>query len=571
MLGLYRLITHYQLREYENALSRSFSCINLKRKKTNNINHTKMIKTTRLSLAEWPAQWPADGLDMLVIGGGATGLGVALHGALEKRTVALVEARDFAAGTSSRSTKLLHGGVRYLAQGHLHLVREALRERGVIMQLAPHLSQSLPFVVAEKNILSWLVTSLGLKLYDLLAGALRLGSTQWLSAQTLRKLVPQIPATFAGIRYWDGQFEDARLALALAATAQAEGAHLRNHTRVTDLTFTGQGWQVVLQDELSGETCQLQAKCVVNAAGVWIDPIRQRALKDKTLADRSAVVQSIVRPSQGVHLVVDRSVLPLQEAVLVPKTSDGRVLFALPWLGSTLIGTTDTPRQDAPDEPRATADELKFLFTQTRDSLGVTLRNEDVRSIWVGLRPLVSFQSDGKTADLSREHVIVREAQGFVSVAGGKWTTYRAMAEGVMQALVKAGDLAHGQSAHTQTHRLQGYIDPDDLPQDRLRRAPGLHLLGSYASEVAQIEGHGQVLGLGLTEAVVRFSARHEWAVTVEDILARRWRILFLDARLAQKLAPRVAEILQEETGIDPRLDAFMAVSQQYIFDNGES
>lgn len=529
-----------------------------------------MIKTTRLSLAEWAAQWPADGLDLLVIGGGATGLGVALQAALEKRTVALVEARDFAAGTSSRSTKLLHGGVRYLAQGHLHLVREALRERGVVMQLAPHLTQSLPFVVAEKNIFSWFVTSLGLKLYDFLAGALRLGSTQWLSAKTLRKLLPQMPATFAGIRYWDGQFEDARLALALATTAQAEGAHLRNHTRVTDLTFTGQRWRVVLQDELSGEIYPLHAKCVVNAAGVWIDGIRQRALKDKTTTDGSAVVQSVVRPSQGVHLVVDRSVLPLQEAVLVPKTSDGRVLFALPWLGSTLIGTTDTPRQDAPDEPRATADELKFLFTQTRDSLGVTLRPEDVGSIWVGLRPLVSFQSGGKTADLSREHVIVRESPGFVSVAGGKWTTYRAMAEGVMQALVKAGDLAHGQMANTQTHRLQGYVDPHDLPEDRLRREPGLHLLGSRAEEVIKFPGHDQVLGLGLTEAVVRYSARHEWAVTVEDMLARRWRILFLDARLAQTLAPRVAEILQEETGIDPQLGAFMTVSQKYIFDNGE-
>jgi glycerol-3-phosphate dehydrogenase len=529
---------------------------------------------TRKSLSSWAQSLPQADTDVLVIGGGATGLGVAVQAALEGRHVALVEARDFAAGTSSRSTKLLHGGVRYLAQGRLRLVREALRERGILLRLAPHLAQPLPFVVAPKSWWSWLITSIGLKLYSAMAGRLGLGATDLLSATTLRQLMPQLPDTVAGVRYWDGQFEDARLALALARTAHTAGARLRNHTRVIGLEREAKGWRVKLLDALSGETATVHTRCVVNATGVWVDPLRQLAMlgtgqSSGTVLEAGAIACShstppMVRPSQGVHLVVDRNTFPLQQAVLVPQTSDGRVLFALPWLGATLIGTTDTPRNDAPTEPQATAEELHFLFEQTRISLGVTLRPEDVRSIWVGLRPLVSTDTQNASANVSREHAILREAAGFVTVTGGKWTTYRAMAQELMQALVDAGDLPTAQRlAHTDQHRLHGYTD--NAPALGVQQAPGMHLLGSDAAEVAKLPGHDRPLGLGLTESLVRFSARHEWAITVEDMLARRWRVLFLDARLAQQMAPRVADILREETGIDPELDAFLKLSQQYI------
>lgn len=522
---------------------------------------------TRKSLLSWAQDLPQPIADVLVMGGGATGLGVAVQAALEGRQVVLVEARDFAAGTSSRSTKLLHGGVRYLAQGRLALVREALRERGTLLKLAPHLAQPLPFVVAQKSRWSWLITSMGLKLYGAMAGRLGLGTTDLLSAATLRHLMPQLPDAVAGVRYWDGQFEDARLALALARTADTAGAAMRNHTRVTGIEREDEGWRVSLLDTLSGETTIVLSRCVVNATGVWIDALRDQAL---TAIGQKHNTAPMVRPSQGVHLVVERKTFPLQQAVLVPKTSDGRVLFAVPWLGATLIGTTDTPRDDAPTEPQATAEELRFLFEQTRISLGVTLRSEDVRSIWVGLRPLVNTQPQHVSADVSREHVIQRDAPGFVTITGGKWTTYRAMAQELMQALVDAGDLPSAQRpAHTDQHRLHGYIP--DAPVTGLQQAPGLHLLGSDASAVAQLPGHDRLLGLGLTESLVRFSARHEWAVTVEDMLARRWRVLFLDARLAQQLAPRVADILREETGIDPQLDAFLSLSQQYILKNWET
>lgn len=521
----------------------------------------------RKSLLSWAQDLPQPIADVLVIGGGATGLGVAVQAALEGRRVVLVEARDFAAGTSSRSTKLLHGGVRYLAQGRVALVREALRERGTLLKLAPHLAQRLPFVVAQKSWWSWWITCIGLKLYGAMAGRLGLGPTDLLSAATLRQLMPQLPNPVAGVRYWDGQFEDARLALALARTADTAGADLRNHTRVTGLASQDEGWRVSLLDTLSGETATVHTRCVVNATGVWIDTLRQQTLM---ATGQSPSTAPMVRPSQGVHLVVDRKTFPLQQAVLVPKTSDGRVLFAVPWLGATLIGTTDTPRDDAPTEPRATPEELRFLFEQTRISLGVSLRPEDVRSLWVGLRPLVNAQPQHASADVSREHVIHRDAPGFVTVTGGKWTTYRAMAQALMQALVDAGDLPVAQRpAHTDQHRLHGYTR--HAPATGLQQAPGLHLLGSDAAEVAKLPGHDRLLGLGLTESLVRFSARHEWAVTVEDMLARRWRVLFLDARLAQQLAPRVADILREETGIDPQLDAFLSLSQQYILKNGET
>lgn len=506
-------------------------------------------------------------LDVLVIGGGATGLGVAVHAALEGRRLALVEARDFACGTSSRSTKLLHGGVRYLAQGRVRLVREALRERAVVLGLAPHLAQPLPFVVAEESWGSWVVSAWGLKLYHWLSGRLSLGGTHWLGRQAMRRLLPSLHRVVAGVRYWDGQFDDARLALALAQTASAGGASLRNHTRVVGLSPHAQGWTVILEDALTGGYAQIHARCIVNAAGVWVDQVRGLVLGRPK--EQPTFSRPLVRPSQGVHLVVSRQTLPLSAAVLVPRTSDGRVLFAVPWLGATLIGTTDTPREDAPLEPRPLMSELTFLLEETHQSLGVKLTPDQIQSVWVGLRPLVESggQNAEATASMSREHLIVREAPGLITVTGGKWTTYRAMAEEVMRALVTAGDLPPPQrEAQTKHHRLWG-APPQGTSPTSLQEAPGLHLLGSAAEQVAAMPGHQVHLGMGLTESLVRYSARNEWAITVEDMLARRWRALFLDARAAQAMAPRVAELLQEETGQDPQLSRFLLLCEQYRID----
>jgi glycerol-3-phosphate dehydrogenase len=521
----------------------------------------------RTDLSTW-ARALNNGSDVLVIGGGATGLGVALQAVLEGRSVVLVEARDFACGTSSRSTKLLHGGVRYLAQGRIRMVRQALRERAIVLQLAPHLAQPLPFVVAERSWFAWAITTIGLKLYQWLSGRLGLGATQVLRATELSRLLPDLQGAVAGVRYWDGQFDDARLALALARTAHQAGARLRNHTRVVGLRPLGQGWIVTLQDRLSQTSVSVYARNVVNATGVWVDAMRSMASSVlQTYGVDHGPMVPLVQPSQGVHLVVSRSTLPISEAVLVPRTSDGRVLFAIPWLGATVIGTTDTPRTDMPLEPRPTHDELQFLFGETERALGVRLTPADVLSVWVGLRSLVEPHDavgPTNTSAISREHLITREAPGFVTVTGGKWTTYRAMAEQVMAAIVAAGDLpAPDRWADTRNCRLWGA--PSKQAQAvSLREAPGPHLLGAAAQELHGLPGHNNALGLGLTEAMVRYFARQEWAVTVEDLLARRWRVLFLDARAAANMAPRVAQLLQEETGIDPELNSFLTLCRQY-------
>jgi glycerol-3-phosphate dehydrogenase len=523
-------------------------------------------------LNELNLEAPTQTCDLLVVGGGATGLGVALQAALEGRSVLLVEARDFASGTSSRSTKLLHGGVRYLAQGRLRLVREALRERATVLTLVPHLAQPLSFVVPASGWLSWAWTGVGLKLYEWLSGRLSLGASVALSRQALERGFPgmagQVGRAVAGMRYWDGQFEDARLALALAQTAQRAGASVHNHTRVTALSPVENGWQVRLLDARTGTSRTVQASCVVNAAGVWVDDLRQMALPR---LPENAPLKALVTASQGVHLVVTRACLPLREAVLIPRTADGRVLFAVPWLGSTLIGTTDTPRSDKPSEPQPMAEELEFLFRETRNAFGLALQSGDVRSVWVGLRPLVGAAGQGDagqpTSQMSREHLIRREAPGLVTVTGGKWTTYRSMAQEVLHTLQAHGDVppAPNGSVDTGQHRLVGAPKSGDAkPQHALTDAPGLHLWGSQAEQVLALPGADRDLGMGLTEAMVRFAARHEWAFTVEDMLARRWRALFLDARQAAAMAPVVAALLQEETGLDPRLQAFLDLCQSY-------
>jgi glycerol-3-phosphate dehydrogenase len=433
------------------------------------------------------------------------------------------------------------------------------------------LAQPLSFVVPAAGWLNWAFTGLGLKLYQWLAGRLSLGDTVAVSRQALTRGFPGLAGlvgrAVAGMRYWDGQFEDARLALALAQTAQRAGARVHNHTRVTALSPTPNGWQVRLLDARRGTSRTVQARCVVNAAGVWVDELLRMALPPET---GWPPLKALVTASQGVHLVVTRACLPLREAVLIPRTADGRVLFAVPWLGATLIGTTDTPRSDAPREPQPMAEELDFLFRETRNAFGLALQAGDVRSVWVGLRPLVGAAGHRdavqSTSQMSREHLIRREAPGLVTVTGGKWTTYRSMAEEVLHTLQAHGDVppAPNGPVDTRQHRLVGAPEEGGSALHPLSDAPGLHLWGSQAEQVLAMPGAQRELGMGLTEGMVRFAARHEWVWTVEDMLARRWRALFLDARQAANMAPAVAALLQEETGLEPRLEEFLALCQRY-------
>jgi len=501
--------------------------------------------------------------DLAVVGGGATGLGVALDAAARGYSVVLLESHDFAGGTSSRSTKLLHGGVRYLAQGNVALVREALHERSTVLANAPHLASRLSFIMPSY---AWWQTpfyGIGLKLYDLLAGQAGLGPTRFLGRQDTLAALPRLqPAGLSGgVQYWDGQFDDARLALALARTAAREGALLLNYCPVTELRHeNGRVTGLRCRDAMGGQSYEVRARCVVNATGVWVDDLRQM--------DGSALgktVTPMVAPSQGVHVVVDRSFLPGEHALLVPKTADGRVLFAVPWLGKLVLGTTDTPRRDLPREPRPLRSELDFILGEAGRYLVRPPTPADVLSIWVGLRPLVRpVGDDSDTGSLSREHTVLQASSGLVTVTGGKWTTYRAMAEDVLARCVASGLLPNRPAGASVSLRLVG-APPSRSPQGPgLAAAPGAHSYGVEAAALAGLPGAQEELAPGLTEAMVRFAARNEYALTVEDVLARRSRLLFLDAELAARVAPRVAHILAQETGEDPGLAAFEALALSY-------
>lgn len=503
--------------------------------------------------------------DLVVVGGGATGLGVALDATLRGFSVALFESHDFASGTSSRSTKLLHGGVRYLAQGNVSLVREALFERTTVMKLAPHLAQPLPFVMPS---FAWWQTPFygaGLTLYDLMARRSGLGRTRFLSRSQTLQVLPGVTSQGlkGGVQYWDGQFDDARLALALARTAEAAGAKVLNHAAVEGIHLAerpGGFAEVSVVDSISSRRLAVRARCVVNATGVWVDGIRQMC------APGGGLRPPMVRPSQGVHLVVDRKFLNAEHALLVPKTQDGRVLFAVPWMGKLVLGTTDTPRQDLPREPQPFADEVNFILAEASRVLQTPVTRGDVRSAWVGLRPLVAppDAQEGATQVLSREHTVVVDAGGLITVTGGKWTTYRAMAEDVLDRCFEAGLLPARPTGGTASHALIGAPHGNVGTCVPLHAPPGMHLYGSQADAVRACLGAESELGMGLTEGMVRYAVRAEHAQTVEDVLARRWRALFLDAHQAERMAPRVAEILRAEGALQPREVQFVALCRQY-------
>ena len=508
--------------------------------------------------------------DVAVIGGGATGLGVALDASARGFSVILVESHDFAKGTSSRATKLVHGGVRYLAQGNISLVREALHERSTLLANAPHLAQPLAFVMPSYKFWEAPFYGVGLKIYDALAGKAGLGPTEFLNREETLALLPNSKRDGpggqlkGGVKYWDGQFDDARLALALARTAASRGALLINYCAATDLTHQdGKVVGVNVKDAETGVAYDISAKAVINATGVWVDQFR---MEDGLAIGRD--VKAMVAPSQGVHIVVDRSFLPashtMNHAMLIPKTADGRVLFAVPWLGKTILGTTDTPRHDLAREPLAFKEELDFILNESARYLTKAPGKADVKSIWVGLRPLVkpADEEGDSTKALSREHTVLVSKSGLVTVTGGKWTTYRAMAEDVLNSCFAAKLLPGRPGGVTTDLRLVGAQQTKQAISD----APGIHLYGSEAAAVLALPGADRELSGGLTEAMVRFAARFEYARTVEDVLARRSRLLFLDAALAKSLAGPVAALIEQETGVDPALSDFLGLCDQYLY-----
>jgi len=446
--------------------------------------------------------------DVVVIGGGATGLGIAVDAAQRGLRTALIEANDFAAGTSSRSTKLIHGGVRYLAQGNVKLVREALAERALLIANAPELVHPLEFIVPCYWPLEREIMRIGLGLYDALAGARGIGPTRWLSrAETIERLpTVRTEGLHGGVSYWDGQFDDARLAIALMRTACRLGATVINYVRCAGLSVEDDRVTAVkATDGETGEGFELRARVVYNASGVWADRVRR-------LADPAA--SALLALSRGSHIVVGAHFLPVPRALMIPKTSDGRVLFAIPWMGRLIVGTTDVPTREVVQEPQPTQQEVDFIVETARGYLRDPIRAEDITSAFAGLRPLVAKGVTGATKTLSREHTIVIEHHNLITVTGGKWTTYRRMAVDALDQAVRRELLVAPTSA-TATLRLD---------VDR-------------AIEAAQAAASASPDDPALLLHYREIAGRHEQARTTADFFERRMRIGLLDHALAKRLA----------------------------------
>ena len=473
---------------------------------------------------------------MLVIGGGATGLGAAVDAASRGLKTLLLESHDFAKGTSSRSTKLVHGGVRYLAQGNISLVRHALTERGLLRQNAPHLVNTLGFVIPGYEWWSVPFYGIGMKVYDFLSGKLNLAASTPISKEKALEYVPMLrtEGLLGGVLYYDAQFDDARLALTLARTLLDLGGTLINYLPVTGLLKNNarvSGVKAVNSE--TGETFELHAKVIVNATGVYVDAVRQMDEPNSS---------KMVSPSQGSHLIVDRSFLAGDHALMIPKTDDGRVLFAVPWHEKVILGTTDNAVDTIDLEPKPKDEEIDFILRTAGHYLTRKPSRDDVRASYAGLRPLVKSDSASSTKQLSRDHTIRISNSGLITITGGKWTTYRKMGEDVINRALEVGSLGTSASK-TENLRLHGH-------SLEILGEP-VQVYGSDANAVKALPGHDIKLHerLPLVEAQVRYAARFELARTVEDVLSRRTRALLLDAKASLEAAPRVAQILIEELG----------------------
>lgn len=495
-----------------------------------------MDRTEKLNLLE-------EQFDVLVIGGGATGLGIAFDAQTRGFKTALVEAGDFAQATSSRATKLVHGGVRYLASGQIHLVYEALHERKVMLRSAPHLVQSLPFITPTYRWFDLPYYGAGLKLYDILSGSSSMGPTQILSAKETGQRIPNIEkkGLKGSILYHDGQFDDARLALMVARSAEDHGSIVLNYVRCIEFIKEHEKIRgAIVEDIETGRQAQVRASLVINATGIFVDSLRKQ--------DKPGI-PDLLSVSRGAHIVVAPDVLGGNNAIMVPKTEDGRVIFAIPWLGKVVIGTTDIPADKAVIEPGFERSEIDYIIEHINPYLSRKISTHDVLSVFSGLRPLVTGEA-ATTSKLSREHHIDASSSGLVTVAGGKWTTYRRMAEDTLNFAISHKLIAAKNPCVTKQLKLHS-TDPA-LPTSGF-----LARYGTDAKKVLALIEKDDALAelvdpaLPFTLAEVVFAVREEMARTVEDVLSRRMRALILDSGAARRAAPRVAAIMAAELGYD--------------------
>lgn len=504
--------------------------------------------------------------DIIVIGGGATGLGSALEACTRGYNTLLLEQADFAKGTSSRSTKLVHGGVRYLAQGDISLVLEALHERGLLRQNAPHLVSNQAFVIPNYEWWDGPFYTIGMKVYDMMAGKLGLGPSVRISKEETLQAIPNIKeeGLRGGVIYYDGQFDDARLAVNLAQTIVNNDGTVINYMKVTGLLKNDDqlvnGVKAV--DQETGNEHRIYAKAVINATGVFVDDILSM---DDPQARKTTV------PSQGVHVVLDKEFLKGDYAIMIPKTDDGRVLFAVPWHGKVVVGTTDTLIEEASLEPRALETEIRFILKTAGKYLSRAPSGKDVLSIFAGLRPLAAPEGEDKnTKEISRNHKISVSLSGLITITGGKWTTYRKMGEDTVDKASLVAGLEEKPSV-TKHMPIHGYVKNFD-------RTDPLHYYGSDRREILKIIEENPPLGeklhrsMDFIKAEVVWAVREEMARTVEDVLARRVRALFLDARASIEMVPEVAHVMAAELGkdeswIQKEVRDFSRLASGYVLD----
>ena len=506
-----------------------------------------------------------DGLyDFIVIGGGATGIGIALETSTRGFKTLLLEKSDFTKSTSSKSTKLLHGGVRYLAQGDVALVREACVERGRLLRNAPHLTRNQAFVIPTFGWFDELKFTVGLKMYDLLAGTYSLGRSHRVSKKKALEKIPtmQPGKITAGVVYHDGQFDDSRMAVNVLQSSVEHGAHVLNYASVKGLSKNEEGIVngVVFTDQETGKVYSVKGKAIINATGVFADQVLQM---DKPGAEKT------IRPSQGVHVVLDKSFLPGDHAIMIPKTDDGRVLFAVPWHGKVVVGTTDTPVDSASLEPVALEEEIKFILTTAGKYMTKAPKRSDVLSIFAGLRPLAAPKAgSSKTKEISRSHKIVVSDSHLFTMVGGKWTTFRRMAQDMVEKVEKVKEWQKTESK-TKKLKIHGYKKDVDFNDP-------MYVYGTDKEKILELaqkeQGLDQVLSesLQLLKAQVVWAVREEMARTLEDVLARRIRCLFLDAPETMRIAPLVASVIAGELGKDKsweekQVTDFLAMANNYV------
>ena len=517
----------------------------------------KMNRKENLDRLQQVHEW-----DIVIIGGGATGLGAAVDAASRGYRTLLIEQYDFSKGTSSRSTKLIHGGVRYLAQGNIKLVRESLKERGLLLKNAPHVCHNLSFVLPSYKWWEKWYYGIGLKLYDLLSGKLSLGKTSFLSKKQTKKLFPSISVDklSGAILFHDGQFDDSRLAINLTQTAIEQGASAINYCRLVSLTKTnGRINAVVIEDTISKKQYTVNCKVVINATGVYTDKIM-------LLDDPQH--EPVITVSQGTHIVVEKHFFTGEQAMIIPATDDGRVLFAVPWHNKVVIGTTDTLLDKINIDPIALQDEIDFIISHINRYLVTHIKRSDVKTVFAGLRPLISVKEKKGTAVLPRDHTTIVSKSGLVTITGGKWTTYRTMGKSAVDNAVFVAKLPKkpGVTESLAIHGHTNNIDADEY----------LSVYGTDAIAIRQLMNNEPGLSekihpaLPYTKACIVWAVKHEMAMTIEDVLARRTRALFLDAKAAVESAPVVASVMAKELNEsmewqEQQLINFTDIAKQYL------